>query len=608
MINFELNRKALMFIEQIKALKHDEINQKQKNPTKILSTLNPVEVNPADALVYGIEKSNMDIANKAFQYGATVKKAESILGKSPLFYKNITYTMMELLLEQGACPDVKNEANETLLEQVVKSGDVQKIELLLKQKVSFDCPWFIDYVKKSKNIDLLEIIYNSACYYDDHNNFSLVISLIQELELKEALIDSNLIKSLYKLVISILKANNYEEFEDIFSAGIESASTIIFGKPLLLLVVETCNNIDIVDLFLRKEGVLENYELLVEACKIAEAKNGDAVTSIYLTLEKALFHAVDRNDTSGVELLFSYGLSPFTVNSEGKSLLQVVLEKNDQELRAYVLQEAKRLHKKLLEAIASDDKKIIVELFRKGLPPDSMDDAGNPLLHIAIKKKDISLCQILLQFGASLELKDQEGCTAEQVATAINFDIFLDKIDQLRTLKEKRELEIIECEKSEQCKKVVHIVKDWKILSMKCQEKVFQESMLYQVFSDSALVCSIIARKHFTDSIRLLIVKDRALRQIQAVAAYRCFSDHIELEALVTNPQNIRAPMNANIISRVEGAASKIIDKLKDILQSDQSVTYISLENTSSSLSFYRKHEFVENLNDTSKLIFNKKK
>ncbi len=140
------------------------------------------------------------------------------------------------------------------------------------------------------------------------------------------------------------------------------------------------------------------------------------------------------------------------------------------------------------------------------------------------------------------------------------------------------------------------IMKKWRIIcwNRRDQDRFFfhmisQCYIMWHQIGDAAGTGKIDKEYHFNN---IYVCKDAALGEIQAVAFVDEDPRQWEVTYIVTHPYNVRSPVNKEITTRVEGAASAIIEHLAIILP--RSCKGIYVESTNLAKPFYVKCGFDE--------------
>lgn len=156
-----------------------------------------------------------------------------------------------------------------------------------------------------------------------------------------------------------------------------------------------------------------------------------------------------------------------------------------------------------------------------------------------------------------------------------------------------RELEVLQLEPNEKAlKQIVTISREWKsIANSKYEEAVGPSKEIFKDLVVNAISLRLKSQPYAISEEQwntILLCRDVALQQIQAIALVNLAKDSAVLVLLLTHPQNVRSLVNVNETTRVEGAGTALVKYLEALPEIEQ----ISTEALVSSIPFYKKLGF----------------
>jgi ankyrin repeat protein len=165
----------------------------------------------------------------------------------------------------------------------------------------------------------------------------------------------------------------------------------------------------------------------------------------------ALFLAASIGFTDGVRALLGRDADANKKNNEGYTALDLVVYEKNYALALVIIKEAKQLQTETLnqallilsnQQFQDDQRQVVQELLTRGADPDGLVFVfkENTLLHAAILQKNEFLVQLLLESGASVNIKNRAGETAIQLLANWDADLLQSNLLELYKIARKKNI------------------------------------------------------------------------------------------------------------------------------------------------------------------------
>ncbi|MFT4314280.1 MAG: ankyrin repeat domain-containing protein [Wolbachia pipientis] len=341
-----------------------------------------------ELLCYLIRSKDLSAAKFVIEKGSEINSSDSN-GKKPIHYaaRNGHWNIVELLLRSnGKFSDLENTQKDSLLRYSIKSADWDIIKLFMED----------DY--KEDYFDQLDDKQRMCCLYHfiSVGNVGITKFFIEELIRKERISSINVPSS--------------------------------YGETFLHLAAKS-EKLDIVQYLVNEKGAditAINRDKKTPKDLAIEKNCTSMVEFLEQAQQEKLFDAAKQGNLSMVRSLISQGANVDSRDHNNWTPLHCATVNGHLELVKYLLEKgadvlAKNNHDMVLHLAVSSDKEEIIKLVLDKIKEtqeninqhvDAQDTEGDTPLMWAAESGRVNAAQILLEYGASIEVKNNDGMTA----------------------------------------------------------------------------------------------------------------------------------------------------------------------------------------------------
>ncbi|OXU20262.1 hypothetical protein TSAR_004779 [Trichomalopsis sarcophagae] len=333
--------------------------------------------------------------------------------------------VVKMLIEYKAKINVKTKDNITPLHIAVRNGNIEIVEYLLICGAETDCqdnqgkiP--LQLAVEQRHVQIVDRLLERDPTADSVNNRKAF---------KKALLEYGLRSDIYKCFVRRGFVPTPAEISEVAFAAVTKGYFHIVESLLEMkcednLLLFTTRN-DIGDTLLHSATKTRQHDivrLLISRKADVHAINNEGNTPIICAIENNDEHIVKTFLTEGVEAVRSFPLLLHTViqtkRDKSRRLLELILQQSaaDVDQRDEELEGSTALHLVCREAMKCDVE-LADLLLRKGANVNAATNQGTTALHMAASRKDgESMLRTLLRFDPQLDLRDHCGNTPLHLA------------------------------------------------------------------------------------------------------------------------------------------------------------------------------------------------
>ncbi|XP_076285606.1 uncharacterized protein LOC143211647 [Lasioglossum baleicum] len=308
--------------------------------------------------------------------------------------------MAKLLINYGANVNVKNSQGETPIVNAIKNRNTKLIELLLTNGADIkEDPKVVGTAVRCGNQELVEdLLKNGADVNMLHGGLDFRHSLLhkavdgKQVQMAKLLINygANVnvkdTREKTPIVTAILNRDT-EMIELLLTNGAD-----IKEDPKVVCTAVRCGNLELVE------------DLLKNGADI------NALDNMYFRFS-LLHEAVKRKQVQMVKLLINYRANVNVKNSQGETPIVNAIQNTDTKMIELLLTngaDIKEDPKVVCTAVRCGNLEIVEDLLKNGADINALDNMyfSFSLLHYAVLRKQLQMVQLLINYGANVNVKD----------------------------------------------------------------------------------------------------------------------------------------------------------------------------------------------------------
>ncbi|XP_076279889.1 uncharacterized protein LOC143208872 [Lasioglossum baleicum] len=365
-------------------------------------------------LITSVVNGNLEIVEDILKNGADVNMLDNTgyFGGISLLQRAVNekqVQMAKLLINYGANVNVKNIRGETPIVNAIQNRDTKMIELLLTNGADIKAdPELVCNAVSYGNLELVEDLLKNGAdvnmlngnLYFRHSLLHMAVNGEQE-QMAKLLINYganvNVKDTREKTpILNAILMRDTKMVELLLTNGAD-----IKEDPELVCTAVRCGNLEIVE------------DLLKNGADI------NAVGDIYFRFS-LLHYAVREKQVQMVELLINYGANVNVKNSLGETPIVNAIENRDKKMIELLLTngaDIKEDPKVLRAAVENGNLKIVEDILTDCADVNmlligcSEFDTWAPPLHKAVKRKQVQMVELLINYGANVNVKNSLGET-----------------------------------------------------------------------------------------------------------------------------------------------------------------------------------------------------
>ncbi len=378
------------------------------------------------------EAGEFDKVKLLLDRGANIEVQDKF-GYTPIFLATQSgkWSIVRLLLDKGANIDAQDKEGKTLLYFANQKDNLDMVQFLLDRGANIEIQdklaWTpILYAAQSGEWDVVKLLISKGAKFNNEIT-------IQGTPLHFAVQEGNL-----DMIGFLL-----DEGADIESQDKDNKKPLHLAVDanrlsVIKLLLDRGANVNVKDMYDKTPLDLATEEDVIKVLEKAQLDQGLLINARDGNLDKvkdliaqganletkdntALHNACSNGHLKIVEYLIDKGASLKAKNKDGKTPLELAVQKGYTDIVQTIEQIQSDLNEKLLSAVKNGDLNKVEDLISQGTSLEVKDSNGNTLLHYASQKDHLEVVEYLIKKGASLKAKNKDGETPLELAVQKNY-------------------------------------------------------------------------------------------------------------------------------------------------------------------------------------------